>query len=266
MTAEPSTSGRPTTTWLARRNPTVKLALLFVCSAVTLFLLDPLTLAVLYAIAMVGVGVSARVPWRTLLTAQLPFAAFGAGLVVVNALSRPGEVVLPGLPVRVTAEGLVIGLALALRTLVIGVLSIGFLASTSPQLLMTSLTQHARLSPRVSYSMLAGYRLLHVLPQQWQTIRNAHAVRARLGRHGEPVFGPRAFARSTFALLVVSIRAGERIALALESRGLGTGPRTTWRPVPLDRRDVVFVLAVVAAVVVVVVGCGPVGIGGVGRG
>jgi len=204
-------AGPHPTPWLTRRNPTVKLALLFVCSAVTLFLLDPLTLAVLYALA--AVAVATRVGWRRLLAAQLPFVAFGVGLVVVNALSRPGTAVLTGLPVRVTVEGLVVGLALALRTLVIGMLSVGFLVSTPPQLLMTSLTQHARLSPRISYSMLAGSRLLHVLPQQWQTIRDAHAVRAPLDRRGRPVFGPRAFARSAFALLVVSIRAGERIAL-----------------------------------------------------
>lgn len=250
-----ATAGPPPTPWLTRRNPTVKLALLFVCSAVTLFLLDPLTLAVLYALAAVGIVIATRIDARRLLVANVPFVAFGVGLVVVNALSRPGTEVLTGLPVRVTAEGLVVGLALALRTLVIGVLSIGFLVSTPPQLLMTSLSQNARLSPRISYAMLAGYRLLHVLPQQWQTIRDAHAVRGPLDRYGRPVFGPRAFASSAFALLVVSIRAGERIALALESRGLGTDPRTTWRPVPLDRRDLLLVLGVIIGVTLVVVGC-----------
>ncbi len=245
--------------WLAARNPTVKLALLFACSVVTLFLLDVLTLAVLWLGGAVGVALAARVRWRVMALAQLPFVGFGVGLVVVNALSRPGQELLPGLGVRVTVEGLLVGLALALRTMVIGVLSIGFITSTPPQLLMTSLTQHARLSPRLGYAMLAGYRLLHVLPQQWQTIRDAHAVRAPLDRRGRPVFGPRAFARAAFGLLVVSIRAGERIALALESRGLGGGPRTVWRPVPLDRRDAVFVLAVLAAVALVVAVCGTVG-------
>ena len=244
------------TPWLTRRNPTVKLALLFACSAVTLFLLDPLTLAVLYALAAVSVAASTRIGGLRLLTAHVPFVAFAVGLVVVNALSRPGTAVLTWLPFRVTVEGLVVGLALALRTLVIGVLSVGFVVSTPPQLLMTSLTQNARLSPQISYAMLAGYRLLHVLPQQWQTIRDAHAVRAPLDRHGRPVFGPRAFARSAFALLVVSIRAGERIALALESRGLGTGSRTAWRPVPIDLRDLWFVLGVVTGVTLVVVACG----------
>nr|WP_294693888.1 energy-coupling factor transporter transmembrane component T [uncultured Friedmanniella sp.] len=244
--------GPGSTPWLTRRNPTVKLALLFACSAVTLFLLDPLTLAVLYALAVVGVAIATRIGGRRLLAAHLPFVAFALGLVLVNALSRPGTEVLTWLPVRVTAEGLTVGLALALRTLVIGVLSIGFIVSTPPQLLMTSLTQHARLSPRLSYAMLAGYRLLHLLPQQWQTIRDAHAVRAPLDRRGRPVFGPRAFGRSAFTLLVVSIRAGERIALALESRGLGTDQRTTWRPVPLDRRDLFFVLGVITGVALVV--------------
>lgn len=266
MSTAPTAVGPHPLPWLTRRNPTVKLGLLFACSLGTLFLLDPLTLGLLYVLAVVAVRASTGVRWRRLLAAQLPFVAFGVGLVVVNALSRPGEPVLTGLPVRVTVEGLETGVALALRTLVIGVLSVAFLLSTPPQLLMTSLTQHARLSPRISYAMLAGYRLLHVLPEQWQTIRDAHAVRAPLDRRGRPVFGPRAFARSAFTLLVVSIRAGERIALALESRGLGTGPRTTWRPVPLDRRDALLVLGVGLVVAAVVVACGPALPDGIRRG
>ncbi|SEP71693.1 energy-coupling factor transport system permease protein/energy-coupling factor transport system ATP-binding protein [Microlunatus flavus] len=237
--------------WLARRNPTVKLALLFGCSVVTLFLLDPVTLAALYALGAAAVLATTDLGVRRLLAAQVPFVAFGAGLVLVNAFSRPGTLLAPGLPLRVTVEGVTVGVALALRTLVIGVLSTGFVVSTTPQRLLTSLVQQARLSARAAYAVLAGYRLLHLLPQHWQTIRDAHAVRAPLDRRGRPALGPRVFVRSAFTLLVVSIRAGERIALALESRGLGTGPRTTWRPVALDRQDAWCVLAVVAAVALV---------------
>jgi len=46
-----------------------------------------------------------------------------------------------------------------------------------------------------------------------------------------------------------------RLRSALESRGLGVGPRTTWRPVPLDRRELL-VVGVVAVVALVVVGRG----------
>jgi len=59
--------------------------------------------------------------------------------VLVNALSRPGVVLAEPGPRRITAEGLEVGAALGLRTLLVGVLAIGFVASTSPVRLMTSL-------------------------------------------------------------------------------------------------------------------------------
>lgn len=245
--------------WLARRNPTVLLALLLALSVLTLFLVDPVTLALLYAVLAVGALLGARLGPRRFVLAQLPFLAFGIGLVTVNALARPGEVLWPGLPVRVTVEGLTIGAALALRTLVIGVGAVAFTASAEPRRLMVSLVQHARLSPRIAYALLAGYRLLGVLPQQWRTITRAHAVRLPLRergrRRGRPRLGVRALGRCAFTLLVTSIRSAERIAFALESRGLGSGPRTVWRPVALGWRDAALVgaVALVAAGVLVLV-------------
>lgn len=220
---------------LGRRNPTMKLLLVFAVSLVALFVLDPVTPAVLYLLALAAVAASTRLPARTLALAHLPFAAFALGLLLVNILSRPGNILWEAGWLRVTEEGLAVGAALALRTLLIGVLSIGFVLSTDPVALMTSLHQQARLGPRVTYAVLAGYRMLQEMPREWQTIRQAHAVR------GVPDPGRvdrvRALGRAGFALLVVSVRRGERIARALEARGLGLSPRTTWRPVHIDRGD-----------------------------
>lgn len=242
------------TSLLGRRNPAVKVALLFAVSVVTLFLTDPYPLIVLYAGTLAAIRLGARVRWRTLLTAQLPFLAFGLGLVAVNALSRPGRELLPDLPVRITAEGVTFGVALALRGLVIGVLTIGFLASTPPRDLMVSLVRQARLSPRYAYAILAGHRMLQAMPNRWATIRAAQAVRGPVRRNGRPRFGPRQFGRAAFVLLVASIRSSERTALALETRGLGDGPRTVWRPVPFGPADLVLAAAVAVAVALVLIG------------
>ncbi|MFD6443859.1 energy-coupling factor transporter transmembrane component T family protein [Promicromonospora sp. NPDC060204] len=238
---DPATAATP---YLGRRNPTVKAAILLAASLATLGFLDPRPLLGLWALAVVAVGVAARVPPRTLVLGQVPFVVFGVGLVAVNGLSRPGTPLVSGAPVSV--EGLTVGVALALRGLVIGVLTIGFLASTPPRDLMVSLVQHARLSPRYAYPVLAGHRMLTAMPARWATIRAAQAVRAPL-RRGRPRFGLPDAGRAAFALLVTSIRSAERIALALESRGLGERPRTVWRPVPIGRADVVLVLVVLAA-------------------
>jgi energy-coupling factor transporter transmembrane protein EcfT len=238
--------------WLERCNPTVKVALLLTVSLSTLFLLDVGVLLTLYVLGLVGALTAARTGVRALAAAQVPFVLFGVGLVTVNALTRPGDPWIDGAAVRVTHEGLVIGLALALRGMVAGVLSVTFLATTPPRELMVSLAQHARLSPRYAYSLLAGHRMLVAMPRRWATIRAAQAVRAPLGRGGRPRLGPRDFGRAAFTLLVGSVRASERIALAMESRGLAAGPRTVWRPVPLGVRDAVLAVAVLGTLAAVV--------------
>lgn len=252
MTGGVTGSGRTGGGVLAARNPTVKLALLLAVSVATLFLLDPPTLAALYLAGLLAARFGAGVRGRTLLLAQVPFWTFALGVLLVNALSRPGTAVLLAGPLRVTHEGLVVGAGLALRGLVIGVGTVAFLASTPPRDLMVSLTQHARVSPRYAYALLAGHRMLGGLPREWATIRAAQLVRAPLGRDGRPRSGPRALARSAFALLVACVRSADRVALALESRGLSGAARTVWRPVPLGRRDA-WLVAGVAGVVAVVV-------------
>lgn len=245
---------------LDRRNPTVKLVLVFVVSLVVMFVLDPLTPTVLYLLALGGVVASTSATARTLLVAHVPFLAFATGVLVVNVLSRPGEVLWQAGVLRATVEGLSVGGALAVRTLLIGVLAIGFLLSTDGVALMHSLRQNARLSPRVAYAVLAGYRLLQDMPREWSTIQHAHAVRAPLRGDGRLPRGPRHLGRVIFALLVVTVRRGERMAQALESRGLGLAPRTTWRPVHVTRADLALAAGVLGTLGLVLATSGWLGV------
>lgn len=237
--------------WLAARNPMVKLGLLLAISMAVLFLFDPLPLLVLYLSALVAVRFTVGISWRMLLPAQLPFVLFGTGILIVNALSRPGESAFEA-PIRVTVEGLVIGAALALRALLIGLLAIAFVASTPPRQMMVSAVEHGRVPARFAYALLAGQRTLEAMPRTWATIRAAQAVRAPLGRDGRPKRGVAMFARAAFAMLVGAVRSSERIALALESRGLGERPRTVWRPVPIGGGDALMVIVVALAFAAIV--------------
>lgn len=231
---------------LARRNPTVKLVVLFVASVALLFVLDPVTPALIYAAGLIGVVIGGRVPVHTVLRAQVPFLVFAFGVFTVNALSRPGTVLWQEGVIRITVEGLVVGAALALRTLAIGILAIGLVLTTDSLDLMTSLHQNARLGARPSYALMAGYRLLQQLPEDWAAIGAAQSVRAPLRRDGTVRRGPAAFGRAAFALLVLAIRRGERMAQSLESRGLGLAPRTVWHPIRVTPLDLVFGAAVLA--------------------
>ncbi|MFD4007119.1 ATP-binding cassette domain-containing protein [Brachybacterium paraconglomeratum] len=239
---------------LARRDPTVLLGLLTALSIVCITLTDPAPLLVLYALLAAGTMLGLRLGPLALARAQAPFVLFAAGVLMVNVLSRPGHEPWPDLPVRVTSEGIVLGAALALRALVIGLGAVAVVRASDPGRTMTSLRTHARLPARIALALLAGQRLLEDLPRRWATITRAHRLRRPPSADGTPGrLGPRAMARCAFALLVDAIRSSTRIAFALESRGLGTGERTQWRTAALTRADGVLVGGVVLAVAAVLV-------------
>jgi len=240
--------------WLSRRNPTVLLGLLTALSIVCIALTDPVPLAALYVLLTAATLAGCRIRPLALLRAQVPFVVFALGVFAVNVLSRPGHEPWPELPVRITQEGIVLGTALALRALVIGLGALAVARATDPRRTMVSLQQHARLPARYAYALLAGRRLLDDLPSRWETITRAH--RARLPVRMDGTVGrlrPRHLVACAFALLVDAIRSAERLAFALESRGLGEGPRTIWRPVPCGRADLLLVVVVATVVGAVLV-------------
>lgn len=247
-----------TTTPLGRRNPTMKLALLFVVSFALLFVFDPLTPALLYPLALAAVLIWGRSSPRMLLLAHIPFLGFALGMLMINAITRPGEELFTVLGLQVSVEGVNLGTSLALRTFVLGVLSIGFVLSTDAVALTDSLHQQARLGPRLSHAVLAGYQMLQDLPGTWQTIRQAHGVRAPELAPGLRRPTIREFGHASFALLVVSLRRGERMAQSMESRGLGLTPRTIWKPNRLERADWIMATGVLS-VLAVVLGLGVAG-------
>jgi energy-coupling factor transporter transmembrane protein EcfT len=229
---------------LHRRNPTVKLAVFFVLSLALLVPVDPWTPLVLLVLAAPAVWRAGRIPLATLGRAAVLFGPFAGSLLAVNAVTRDGPVIATVAGLQVTSTGLTIGAALALRTVLVGTLAVAFSLTTDGARLMTSLHQHARLGARPTFAVLAGYRVLEDLPQRWTTIRQAQSVRDPRRRPGTLPRDPASLARAAFALLVVALRQGERMAIAMETRGLGSGPRTVHRPVALDRRDAAFAVLV----------------------
>lgn len=224
---------------LTRWNPSVKLVTLFVVSLALLMVWDPWRPAALWLGLVVVALTLGKVPWRWLTLAHVPFIAFALGLFLVNVFTRD--------------NGVLIGIALAGRTLTIGVASILFLCSTAPVELMRSLNQNLRLPAPITFAVLAGYQLLLDLPREWQTIRAAQLMRSGTGvqlRDGRaPKLRVREAGRLAFTVLIVALRRSERIATSLESRGFGLKPRTVYRPVRLRLVDVVAgVLVSLAAV------------------
>ena len=103
-----------------------------------------------------------------------------------------------------------------------------FALTTDSTRLADSLVQQAGLSPRFAYGALAAYQAVPRFGEDLTTLRQARRLRGlRGGWHPRLLVG----------LLVLAIRHGDRVALAMDARAFGFGPRTRYREVrwgPLD--------------------------------
>ena len=213
---------------LARVSPVVKLAIAIVWLvglALTLAFLPPLILAAAALVAGVWLG---RIPARTFARTLAPLwiAAIGIGLSNMLFAASNGDPAAAELlrlgPIRITVDAAVDGVALILRIVAIAAVGAVFTLTTDPTRLADSLVQQARISPRFAYGALAAYQAIPRFGEDLTTLRQARRVRGlRGGWHPSLLIG----------VLVLAIRHADRMALAMDARAFGSGPRTFFRPI-----------------------------------
>ena len=208
-------------------SPVVKLGIAIVWLvglALTFRILPPLVLAFAALAAGMALG---RIPGRTLSLALAPLwvAAFGIGLsntvfAAANGDPSAAELVHLG-PIRIAADAAVGGIGLAARVIAIASVGAVFTLTTDATHLADSLVQQARVSPRFAYGALAAYQAIPRFGEDLATLRQARRVRGlRGGWHPGLLVG----------VLVLAIRHADRMALAMDARAFGSGPRTFYRP------------------------------------
>jgi energy-coupling factor transport system permease protein len=125
-------------------------------------------------------------------------------------------------PVRIATDAAIGGLALACRVIAIASVGAVFALTTDATHLVDSLVKQARVSPRFAYGALAAYQAIPRFGEDLATLRQARRVRGlRGGWHPGLLVG----------VLVLAIRHGDRMALAMDARAFGSGPRTFYRAV-----------------------------------
>lgn len=213
---------------LGRTSPLVKLAIALVWLiglAFTLKLLPPvfITLAVLAAGAFLG-----GIPGVKLATGVGPLWIAALGIGLFNALFS-GSNTDPTLPVaftlgpfHVTWAALAAGAGLAARVIAIASVGVVFAQTTDSTRLVDALVQQARVPERFAYGALAAYQAIPRLAEQLTNLRQARRIRGlRWSWHPRLLVG----------LLVLAIRHGDRLALAMDARAFGSGPRSRYRVV-----------------------------------
>jgi energy-coupling factor transport system permease protein len=225
--------------FLQRVNPFVKLCavvLVTVLVSVTVSPMLPLTLIVAIFLSTLLYG---GISLKSLLRGMLPFlvasCSFVLFLLLMKGLAREGDEV----------TFLVFSYR---RAALMNILSLGlsFVATTSPNDLVLSLILQLRVPVVHGYAALAAYRFLPTLQDEARGIRLAQEIRGVEWEHGikNRLLGP---FRLMLPMFTLAARKGERVALAMDSRGLGAKPtRTFYKRTAITRTDLLFAGVVLA--------------------
>jgi energy-coupling factor transport system permease protein len=213
---------------IARVNPVAKLAVALLVGITLLLSIDVVSAAVALAIEAVLLfwsGLSARQFWiRTL---PLWIAAPLAGVTTVLYGEDSGRLIAEIGFISITEGSLALGLAIVLRVLAIGLPGIVLFATTDPTDLADGFSQVLRLPARFVLGALAGLRLVGLAIEDWRVLALARRARGVADVRG-PIGTLRRVVGQAFALLVISVRRGARLATAMEARGFGADRARTW--------------------------------------
>ena len=232
---------------LGRSSPLVKLAIALVWLVGLALSLEPGPPLALAVIAFGAGVVLGGIRPGTLLGAAAPLWLAAAGVGTFNALfsvsngdPAAAELVTLG-PFRLTVEAVANGIALALRVVAIGCVGAVFALTTDPTRLADSLVQQARVPERFAYGALAAYGAIPRFGEDLTTLRQARRIRGLRGSwHPRLLIG----------LLVLAIRHGDRMALSMDARAFGSGPRTRYREVRWQPRDLYLAMGAAVALTV----------------
>ncbi|SNZ14001.1 energy-coupling factor transport system permease protein [Terribacillus aidingensis] len=211
-------------------NPSIKAGTVTIAAIAVAFLFDPVTLLLYAGWTMAVTLLFGKIQIRKYFLYLLPFTIFALGMLVSTLLfaKTPADpsVTQQFLFWNLPSETVQDALALAIRVFSYATLSLLFVLTTDKVAFILSLIQQCRVSPKLAYGILAGYRFLPLLTNELTTIRSAHLVRgartktSRLTRYKQ----------YTIPLLASAIRKAERTAVAMESKGFtGEKDRTYYR-------------------------------------
>ena len=209
---------------LAHINPVAKLGVSGLIAVPLILTLDPVSASV--ALVLEGVlFLFAGIGWREFWVRTWPvwLAAPLTGLTIALYGETSGTVYVDWFVLRISEGSLALALATMLRVLAIALPSVVLFITVDPTDLADGLGQILKLPARFVLGALAGLRMVGLFLDDWRALELARRARGVADRGRI-----RRFFGMAFALLVLSIRRGAKLATAMEARGFGAPGRRTW--------------------------------------
>lgn len=237
--------------FLHRRNPMIKLGLIALLTVIVCLSYFPVLPILTFLLFFVGTWIWGKIPLSNLSRRLLLFLVVSA-LFMISMLLLRGLNEEPGILYRFwifrwTEKDLVQAVSLGFRILALVTMSMSFVLTTRPSSLILSLILQCKVSVVHGYATMATYRFLPELQSQVDAIHLAQEIRGIPWNKGIWSRFTSPF-RVMLPLFCVAARRGERVACAMESRGLGRdNERTFYRRVKTNKADWIFFAGFLAA-------------------
>lgn len=232
---------------LHRRNPMIKLAVIVFMTVLVCVSYFPVFPLVTFLLAFVTIWIGGKIPLGNLLRRLMMFlfvsVVFMVSMLLMRGLNEEEGIVFRLGILRWTEKDLVHSITLGFRILALVTMSMGFVLTTRPRDLVLSLIQQCKIPVVHGYAVMATYRFLPELQHHVDTVHLAQEIRGIPWNKGIVSRFTSPF-RVSLPLFCLAARRGERIACAMESRGLGRSEdRTFYKQVELNAGDWLFFAA-----------------------
>ncbi|TMW70289.1 energy-coupling factor transporter transmembrane component T family protein [Alteribacter natronophilus] len=242
---------------LSSVNPSVKAMTILIPGVLLAFMFDIFTPLAYLIFTVAMTFILSDIPVKRYLAIFSPFIIVALGFSWMTMLYTSdrfagGEIVFSFLWFDITEGAIITAVSLGIRSLCIVALSLMFVLTTDSTKFMLSLMQQAKLPPKLTFGILAGYRFLPTFRHEFEVLRQAHRIRG-VGRAKGIRGRIRQFRRYSIPLMANAIRKAERVAIAMESKGFtGSTGRTHYHEMKVGRKDWMFFSAFVTAFFAVV--------------
>ncbi len=213
---------------LGRTSPLTKLAVAVTWLLGLAFTTEPWPPVTITVVALAAGLTLGRLPAPAIARAVVPLWTVALVVGVSNTVfgaANPDPAALELIrigPLRITEPALGTGVGVGLRVVAIACVGAVFALTTDSTRLVDALVQQGRVPERFAYGALAAYQAVPRFAEDLTTLRQARRIRGLRGSWNPGVL---------LGLLVLAIRHGDRMALAMDARAFGSGPRTRYREV-----------------------------------
>lgn len=234
----------------------IKLLLIVIMTVTVCLSYFPVLPVITFLLAFLTTWIMGKIPLKNLLRRLLLFIVvsvlFMTSMLILRGLNDEAGIVCRFWIFCWTERDLIHSVSLGFRILALVTMSMGFVLTTRPRDLVLSLILQCRVSVVHGYATMAAYRFLPELQAQVDSIHLAQEIRGipwnkgLISRFTSPF-------RVMLPLLCVAARRGERVACAMESRGLGRSEkRTYYKTTEITGSDWLFLISGVILYMIIV--------------